>query len=568
MASLQKTTTKGINYYSIVECRRINGKPTPVTIAYLGNVEKILDMFNNQSGKTASSDVNFKSFSYGAVFALWKIAQKHNIIKYLNSFFPKQTRSGLSRGETILLASIYRAIYPGSKNEFSEKMAETSLASIAKFNPDKTTSHHFWSQMDGIEEKMLHDAEDAIAERILGYYEISPEKLALDYTNYFTYIDSNNEKSELAKRGHNKQKRNDLRQFSLGSVTTKELAIPLCSYIYEGNVSDVTAFPKYLDLFRKRIGHYTDATDITLIYDNGSVSKDNLAELKNQKPHYHYVCAFSLSCCKDLLDIPVDDYQTVSICGDKDILCYRTTRDIWGEKRDCILIYSEDLYKGQYKGLLTSIGKKEQELLKLKEQLKNPKSRICKAASAIDARIKKIIKGDFGESIFEINKTGIRIIKDIDFSVNYDAVKEICYKHYGKRLIITDRFAWSTEETLEAYWGQSDIENIFKDSKNRDHFSVQPQFHWTDSKVKVHTFCCLLGLTLTSLLKKELADSNVKISNKKLIDVLSGIREVYILTPDKKAKNGFSVEKRLEQMSQIQQTVWSVLEKKVFCNKG
>ena len=155
MANLQKTTTKGINYYSIVECRRINGKPTPVTIAYLGNVEKILNMFNNQNNKMISSEVNFKSYSYGAVYALWKIAQKHNIIKYLNNFFPKQTRSGLSRGETILLASIYRAIYPGSKNEFSEKMAETSLASIAKFNLNKTTSQHFWSQMDGIDEKAM-----------------------------------------------------------------------------------------------------------------------------------------------------------------------------------------------------------------------------------------------------------------------------------------------------------------------------------------------------------------------------------------------------------------------------
>jgi hypothetical protein len=37
MASMQKIKSRGINYYSIVESRRINGKPTPVRIAYLGN---------------------------------------------------------------------------------------------------------------------------------------------------------------------------------------------------------------------------------------------------------------------------------------------------------------------------------------------------------------------------------------------------------------------------------------------------------------------------------------------------------------------------------------------------
>jgi transposase len=332
-------------------------------------------------------------------------------------------------------------------------------------------------------------------------------------------------------------------------------------------VADVTAFSRYLELFKKRISHYTDATDITLIYDNGSVSKKNLMELKDHKPEIHYVCAFSTASCKELLDISISDYTVVSICEDKDILCYRTTRDIWGGKKECVLIYSEDLYKGQYKGLLISIEKKKQQLQELKEQLRNKKSRISKNASAINARIQKIINGDFGESIFLINKTGIRIIKDIDLSVNYDVMQELCHKHYGKRVLITDQVSWTTEEILEAYWDQSAIENIFKDSKNRHHFSVQPQFHWTDSKVRVHTFCCLMGLLLTSLLRKELADAGIKMENKKIIDILSGIREVYILTPDKKAKNGFSVQKQLEQMSLVQKKVWDVLEKNVFSGK-
>jgi transposase len=542
MANLQVVKVKGINYYSIVECRRINKKPTPVTIAYLGNIENILKVFN--SNKNTSADENYKSYSYGAVYSLWKIAQKHDIIKFLNNSFPEQTRIGLSRGQTLLFASIYRAIYPGSKNEFSEKIIETSLPSIAKFDPDEITSQHFWSQMHGIDEKMLYDAEDKIAEQILNYYNLSPSKLALDYTNYFTYINSNNKRCTIAERGHNKQKRDDLRQFSLGLVTTKELAIPLCSYVYEGNITDVTAFSKYLELFKKRISHYTDASDITLIYDNGSVSKKNLTELKGHEPKLHYVCAFSITSCKELLNISLDDYKTVGICGDKDILCYRTTKNIWGENRECILIYSEELYQGQYKGLVTSIEKKMQQLRLLKEQLKNSKSRISKKAADIDVRIKKIINGDFGESIFNINKSGIQIINDIDISVDYDIMSELCIKHYGKRVLITDQALWTTEEILESYWDQSAIENVFKDSKNRFHFSVQPQFHWTDSKVRVHTFCCLLGLLLTSLLRKELADAGIKMENKKIINLLSGIREVYILKPDKKAKSGFNVQKK------------------------
>lgn len=566
MANLQEIKVKGIKYYSIVEGRRINGKPTPVTIAYLGNIESILNMFNNNN-KSVREDAVFKSYSYGAVYALWKIAKKHNIVSFLNNTFPEQTRNGLSRGETLLLGSIYRAIYPGSKNEFSKKISETSLPGIAKFNPEKITSQHFWSQMHGISEEMLYDAEDKIAKQVLSIYNINPSKLALDYTNYFTYIDSNNKESTLTKRGHNKQKRNDLRQFSLGLVTTKELAIPLCSYVYEGNATDVSAFPKYLELLKKRIGNYTDAEDITLVYDNGSVSKKNLEQLKDQSPQLHYVCAFSISSCKELLDISYDDYKIITIYEDKEVLCYRTTKDVWGGQKECILIFSEDLYEGQYKELINSIEKKTQKLKELKEQIKNPKSRISKKFADIDARIQKIIKGNFGESIFEIEKTGEQIVEDIEFSINNDIMQELCQKNYGKRMIISDQTSWTTEEIIESYWDQNSIEGIFKDTKNRHHFSVQPQFHWTDSKVRVHTFCCLLGLMLTSLLRKELANVGIKIENKKLIDVLSGIREVYILTPDKKAKKGFSVEKKLEQMSSYQEEIWNALEKHVFNSK-
>ncbi len=566
MANLQEIKVKGIKYYSIVECRRINGKPTPVTIAYLGNIENILKSFN---GNKDASDVNvYKSYSYGAVYALWKMAHKHSIIEVLNDIFPSRKRNGLSRGETILLGAIYRAIYPGSKNEFSEKIAETSLPAIAKFNPEKITSHHFWSQMDGIKEKMLYDAEDKIANRILTHYCIYPDKLALDYTNYFTYIDSNNKKSTLTKRGHNKQKRNDLRQFSLGLITTKELAIPLCSYVYEGNKPDVSVFPEYMEILKSRIGNYTDATDITLVYDNGSVSKNNLELLKDNKLKLHYICAFSLSHHKKLLDIPFSKYETININEDKEILCYRETKNIWGENRECILIYSEDLYIGQYKELLCSIEKKIDLLNGLREQIRNSKSRISKKSSEIDLRIKKIIKGNFGDNIFEIKMMGEETVKDIEFNVNDDIIQEISRKNFGKRMIITDQSSWTTGEILESYWNQYNIESIFKDTKNKQHFSVQPQFHWTDSKVRVHTFCCLLGLLLTSLLRKELADEGIKIGNKKLIEILSSIREVYILTPDKKAKNGFAAKKRLEELSPYQEKIWDALEKKVFSSKG
>ena len=58
--------------------------------------------------------------------------------------------------------------------------------------------------------------------RLLEMYPDELNDLHLDYTNYFTYIDTRNGRCVVCQRGHNKQKRTDLRQFSLAPYTENE----------------------------------------------------------------------------------------------------------------------------------------------------------------------------------------------------------------------------------------------------------------------------------------------------------------------------------------------------------
>lgn len=554
MASLQKRKNKGKYYWYVVESRRINGKPTPVVVAYLGTIENILSKF---SSPKSNDNFKYKSYSHGAVYTLWEIAKRNNIIKIMDSILPDKKRNGLSKGTSLLLSAIHRAVHPGSKREFSEWASYTTLPSIARFDPGKLTSQHFWDQMDGITEDMLTRLEDEITKQIFRNYDFNMEKLALDYTNYFTYIASSNDNSELAQRGHNKQKRDDLRQVSLALITTKELMMPLCSYVYEGNTNDMTVFPEYVNMLKDRLSKYNNSKDITVIFDKGSNSKDNFELMEDLQ--LNYVCSFSLNSCKELVDIPIDNYTPVNV-ADKDILCYRTQKTIWGKERECILAFSQKLKDGQIRGLDKEIKDKLQELAELKEKLNSDKSRISRKMADIEKRVKNIVSGNHGAEIIQVEYTGKRIVKNINYSINEIAYDDICKKHFGKKLYITDRENWTTEEILGAYFGQSKIEDIFKDTKDPMHFAVRPQFHWTDTKIRVHTFCCLLGLMLTCLLKKELINKGIKIENDKLIEELCEIRETYILNPNKSKKSGFDVKKVLEEMTEYQKTIWDNLQ--------
>ena len=74
---------------------------------------------------------------------------------------------------------------------------------------------------------------------------------------------------------------------------------------------------------------------------------------------------------------------------------------------------------------------------------------------------------------------------------------------FGKRLLMTDQHAWSTEDIILAYQGQSQAEAAFRQLQDVDHLTVRPQYHWTDQKVRVHTFICVLAFLLCRLLEHE-----------------------------------------------------------------
>ena len=381
-------------------------------------------------------------------------------------------------------------------------------------------------------------------------YDFGIEKIALDYTNYFSYISSSNDKSELAKRGHNKQKRNDLRQYSLALITTKESGLPLYSHIYEGNKNDKTIFLEYLTILKERISNY-DPKTITLVFDGGSNTKDNFQSLET-----HYICSFSFVSCKKLYDIEVSDYKDVSVNG-KQVKSYRITQVIWGKERECILTYSPSLFAGQLKELDENITKANDSIKHLNEQLSNPKSRISKEKKAIQSKVTTILGKKHLDTIFNIqlieNEEGL--VTNVKHIVDEEVKRSIAYKFFGKKLLITDHEDWSTDNILKTYREQDCIEKIFRSTKDSDHCAIRPQFHYTDQKIRVHIFCCLLGLTLATILHREVIAKGVDISKFHLLDVLNSIRRCWI-----KDKNSNKVANVIEELDDNQANLWNIIQ--------
>ena len=76
---------------------------------------------------------------------------------------------------------------------------------------------------------------------------------------------------------------------------------------------------------------------------------------------------------------------------------------------------------------------------------------------------------------------------------------------FGTRLLSTDQHDGTTEAIILAYRGPSQAEAVFRQLKDVDHLAARPQYHWTDQKIRVHTFIGLLALLLCRLVERESA---------------------------------------------------------------
>jgi transposase len=543
MASLQRKFVKGHEYWSLIESKRINGKPTPIVLEYYGNTKKFAEKLLNGE----YNEKVLKSYSHGDTTALSRIVKKLGIVDILDDVFKIRIRSNIKRSTSLIIIALQRACDPGSKNELADWFRTTTLGIEMGINAETLTSQHFWEQMDDISEEELNEAEDAIVKKIFDLYNFELEKLALDYTNYFSFIDTENNRNKIAQRGKNKQKRNDLRQYSLAVVTTKETELPLYSHVYEGNVNDQTEFFQYVNSLKERIPNF-DPTSITLVFDGGSNNKKNFAMLET-----HYICSFSLSSCKELYDISIKDYSELEINGSC-VKNFRLTKEIWGIQRECILTYSSDLARGQLRDLDKVIQSTIDDIEELNQKLSNPKSRISRSKESIEAKIKSILNNAYAKEILRVELIGDPIVSAICFFVDGNAKSNIVEKYFGKKLIISDRNDWSTYEIIKTYREQDCIEKIFKTTKDPDHLSIRPQYHYTDQKIRVHIFCCLLGFMLATVLQKEISNAGICISKNKILDNLKNIRQCYI-----KDKVGIKVSKTLEEMDDMQNKLWLIV---------
>ena len=558
MASLTHKIINGYKYYYARVCKRVNGKPKIVETHYLGTVEKMIQ--NSQQSQDIPEAREVCIQQLGVTAALYDIAKRLQLVEIVDRYVTKR-KQGPTVGQYMLIAAINRAAHPTSKSALAEWFENTVGPRLFAINPKQLTSQAFWNHMDMLKQDDLINIENALLTRLIQEFKIDLNCLLYDGTNFYTYINTKT-KGKLAKRGHNKQKRKDLRQVSLGMMTSVDFHIPLLHMVYGGNITDPTQFSSVIDELIKRYKHLTKlCPHITLVFDKGNNSELNFESFPNTG--MHFVGSLRLTQCKDLIKIPLSQYQVLDDERLQGVKAYRTKYNVFAEQRTVLITYNENLFAGQLQGIGRNIAKCKAELQSLQIKLKRwetGKTRKGKkpTVEGTQNNVSKILQREYMKDIFKTSISSESGFVKLQYHVDQNAIGRLSRTVLGKTILFTDNHEWSDEEIVSAYRSQYKIEHAFRDMKNPHFLGWNPRLHWTDQKIRVHAFYCVMALTLVSLLKRELASKGLSISTQCLMSNLNDIRESIIVYPQsggKPPKLSYSISR----LTKIQKSLYNLL---------
>ena len=550
MASLTAKVIHGKTYYYARECQRINGKPKIVRTVYLGSADDLIAAATKQRQDQIPTPQSVDIAAFADVAALYDLARRIGLVELIDRHIPKRNQ-GLSVGQYLLLAAINRAVHPTSKLRFADWYRQTTLPRLIPATPDQLSSQSFWNHLDGVHEHHIEAIEREFSQRLVDQFQLSLRMLTYDGTNFFSFIDTRSS-ATLPQRGHNKQKRNDLRQVSLGMLVSTDFHIPLFHKVYAGNVPDSTIFQTVTEELCLRFQELARGCEhITVVFDKGNNSEEAFETL--DRTSFHFIGSLVPSHHADLLEVPAGRYQPLQGGRLQDVRAYRTTKPIYGQQRTIVVTHNDNLLHGQLQALTMALDKARGKLRDMQTKLRRRREGRTRGGTAptvasIRKQAQDALLGQHVKAVLKVEVTDGKV-PTLSVTTDQAALSRLIDKHLGKTILFTDNADWTNEDIVLGYRSQHHVEDAFRQMKHPHYLGWQPMYHWTDTKIRVHAFTCVLALTLSSLLQRTLHHNGIDLSLPRIFELLGGIRETLVLYPKKRGQRQPSTARALSTLS-------------------
>jgi hypothetical protein len=439
----------------------VDGKPKMVSERYLGtaaDIEALLD-----AREQAMLPERTRHLDFGAVAAAWGLLADLGVAALIDAETARPPGLPLSPGTYLALAVLNRVVDPCSKRAFADWWRTTAADRFTKIPVPALDHRRFWDAMHAVPLAALGRIEEKLALAACARSGLDTSSVALDMTNFATFIDTGNGRAPIAQRGKAKQKRSDLRLAGLGLVVTRDGGVPLLSHPYPGSKPDVTQFGQMITALAARHAALAaaagqDGAEMTVVFDAGQNSEANFALLAGTG--LRYVGSVPASDCRDLLAVPASARTLVDADRFGQLTAYDTRRVIYGTGRRAIVTHSPELHQHQARGFDgTTLARAARQLDELAATLARGKTR--RARDKVEAEIAKITHDAWVRRVITWQLDGdtpkdLRLTWSIDQNARAALEAEI----FGKHVLITGHDDWPAAEVIAGYRSQSEAEPV------------------------------------------------------------------------------------------------------------
>jgi transposase len=552
MASIVGKKISGKTYYYLVESARVGGKPRIVSQQYLGPADEVTARL---AGSGPGEPERSRHLAFGDLAAVWGMLERLGYAGIVDEVTGgRRSDAAAGVGTYLALACANRVASPRSKLAFAGWWSATAGARVTGVPWAALDHRRFWDAMDAVDDAALTGIERRLAAAMVAEFRLELPSMALDMTNFATYIDTGNGRAPIAQRGHAKQKRTDLRLVGLGMVVTRDGGVPLAGHAYPGNHNDVKVFPDVVDeLVARYRAIAADDQDLTVVFDAGQNSAGNFTHLAGAG--LQFVGSLPPSDYPDLLALPASRLAPVDAARFPGLTGYETTAAALGATRRVLLTHSATLHARQSRGFDQTIAKAARKLAGLAARLERGRTR--RGRAAVEAEIAAITRPRWLNRVLTATLDGDKPSQPrLTWTVGDQARRELETELFGKRILVTSRDDWPVPEVVAGYRSQSDAEAGFRQLKDPHVVSFSPMHHWTDQKIRVHVSYCVTALAIACLMRRQARAEGLGMSVRVLLSELAGIQETVLLYPSTGGRP--RARRMLTEMTATQQRLYEI----------
>ena len=564
---IQKSSSHGRIYLSIVEGYRVNGKVKHKTIKKLGYLDDLKKQFDDpithfkevakqmnkeeiteytiKNLKTKVIDNSSKSKNLGYV-ALREIYKELGLEKLLNDKNKKlKITYDLHKIFSLLVYS--RILFPGSKKEAYEKR------------------DRFFENFDGFELEDIYrsldyfnqykeEIETLLWNNTKNKYNRKTDNLYYDCTNYYFEINYNDtdlvdEEGNIIEKGYRKRgpeknhRPDPIIEMGLLMDSTN---IPISYDLFPGNESEKLSL---LPLTRKTKRNCNLGRTV-IVADRGLNTSDNIYFLAGTNCNSNldgYIYGQSVRGADEEFKNWVLDQNGYieEVVNDKDgnpetfrQMIFEDNIFKGYEEKNVIFKHKSRIYPKEINVTVDTKKKKKKKVRTDQKQMvyysqkyadkqKRDRNQMIERAKDLIAHPNKYNKVTASGSAAYINnikfdkQTGA-VADGLNLSLKLDKIKEE-EKYDGYYSIVTSELEMTDKELRNKYRGLSKIEETFKITKSE--LDTRPVLVWTNDHIESHFLTCFVSLVITRLLETKLQN---KFSIHKIIESLKNYNSIPI----------------------------------------